>query len=168
MWRPKFLFPELEIPDPPTRATSAPVGEIQFNSDDEEWDEEKDLNFGDEFGDDDYDEDVKENKDNDSRESWMNSVSNNSSASVYSCSTMSHEEALNDSQEFHADRGDLDFDMGERWKIALRESLDQPIYLDFDRTPRKESVRKLRKLGKKKGKKKNQPLRRKSESDLHV
>ena len=170
MWRPKFLFPEVEIPEPPAAPEDvAPVGEAEFKLEfesDEEWESEEDLKFGVEE-DDAKENDGKEDSNRRSRmssKSWANSNMNTSSTSLCSVSTISLEEALNNSQEFHADRGDLDFDMGDRWKTALKESLDQPIFLDFERQPRKEAIRKL---GKKNGKKKKHGMQRRySDSEV--
>lgn len=175
MWRPKFLFPELEIPEPePAPDDAAPVGDneqeeeeeaedgefkLEFESDDE-WESEEDLKF--DLPDDAQDNDKDKFLDRSAR-------SHRSSSSLCSVGSISLEEALNDSQEFHADRGDLDFDMGDRWKTALRESLNQPIFLDFERRPRKEAIRKLgKKNGKKNNKRRHGLERRFSDSQLDV
>jgi len=153
--RPNFLFPELQIPLEPEAAEedAAPVGEagggdgefqLEFESD-EEWESEEDIKF-DLTG----KGESPAQKKRSGAQSWMNSAS-----SISACSTISLEDALKDSEDFQGDSGDLDFDMGDRWKTALKESLDQPIFVDFERNVRKEAIRKLSKKNRKRlGKKK--------------
>ncbi|KAL3938396.1 MAG: hypothetical protein SGBAC_006677, partial [Bacillariaceae sp.] len=135
----KFLFPELEIPEPPTTEENAgPVGEgcggkeegfqLEFESDDE-WESVEDVKF-------DMPDEVKREgaKRITSSQSWQgNNFHNSFSSSISACSTISLEDALKDSEDFQGDSGDLDFDMGDRWKSALKDSLDQPIFIDHER-----------------------------------
>ncbi|CAJ1952833.1 unnamed protein product [Cylindrotheca closterium] len=171
--RPSFLFPELQIPVSPRTEdeNKAPVGEsigefqLELESDDE-WESVEDIKF-------DMPDDINEGsaKKRSSSQSWMGSKLNSSTSSISACSTVSLEDALKDSGDFQGDSGDLDFDMGDRWKTALKESLDQPLFIDFERNVRKEAIRKLgkknrRKLGKKKKDRPEGLRRHSSEPDL--